>query len=140
MGTITFNNPYVAPALTQYSTAVTVPGVNQTGRARYVDTYNGYRADLTQISKTNQLVTATTNAAHSFIVGDVITIAGCVTAGYNGTWVIVGVPSTTVFCFYNTANATDVTVIAPATGVSGACGYAVTSTSRVTIFINSTCA
>lgn len=43
---------------------------------------------------------ATTSAAHGFTSGDKVIIAGVTPAGYNGTWTIASVPSTTTFTFY----------------------------------------
>lgn len=44
--------------------------------------------------------TATTSSAHGFGVGDVVTIAGVTPSGYNGSWAIATVPSTTTFTIY----------------------------------------
>lgn len=44
--------------------------------------------------------TATTSGAHGFGTGDVVTIAGVTPSGYNGSWAIATVPSTTTFTIY----------------------------------------
>ena len=54
---------------------------------------------LTAITNATTAV-CTTSAAHGFGVGDVVTIAGVTPAGYNGSWAIVAVGSTTTFSIY----------------------------------------
>ena len=49
----------------------------------------------------SNLVTITTKAAHGFEVGQQIVIAGVTPAGYNGTWTVLGAPSTTTFYYLN---------------------------------------
>jgi type IV pilus assembly protein PilY1 len=44
-------------------------------------------------------VTITTTTAHGFGVGESVTIAGVGVAGYNGTWVITSVPTSTTFTY-----------------------------------------
>ncbi len=45
------------------------------------------------------IVTVTTGVAHGYAVGNTVTIAGVTPAGYNGTYVILSVPSTTTFTY-----------------------------------------
>jgi hypothetical protein len=54
---------------------------------------------LTAITNATTAV-CTTSAAHGFGVGDVVTIAGVTPAGYNGSWAITAVGSTTTFSIY----------------------------------------
>jgi len=48
-------------------------------------------------------VTITTTTAHGFGVGESVTIAGVGVAGYNGTWIITSVPTSTTFTYTDTA-------------------------------------
>jgi hypothetical protein len=49
---------------------------------------------------TGTTATVTTSAAHGFSVGDVVVLAGVTPTGYNGSWAITAVPSTTTFSIY----------------------------------------
>jgi len=46
-------------------------------------------------------VTITTTAAHGFAVGDTVVVSGVGIAGYNGSWAVTAVPSTTTLQFIN---------------------------------------
>ncbi len=50
---------------------------------------------------TSNYVTITTKANHAFAPGQSVTISGITPAGYNGTFVVVGVPSATSFTYSN---------------------------------------
>jgi hypothetical protein len=50
-------------------------------------------------SETSSNATITTTAAHGFSVGDQVIVSGVAVAGYNGTWTIATVPSTTTFTY-----------------------------------------
>ena len=54
--------------------------------------------------ETGNTVTITTTAAHNFAVGDVVNISGVGVAGYNGTFTIASVPSTTTFTYTDSAS------------------------------------
>ena len=47
------------------------------------------------------MVTLTTSSAHGFEVGDYVTISGIVPTGYNGSFTVTAVPTTTSFSFSN---------------------------------------
>ena len=49
-------------------------------------------------------VTVTTLTAHGFVVNETVTVAGVGVAGYNGTWVVTSVPTTTTFTYKDTAS------------------------------------
>jgi hypothetical protein len=49
-------------------------------------------------------VTITTTTAHGFVVGENVTVAGVGVAGYNGTWTVVSVPTTTTFTYTDTTS------------------------------------
>ncbi len=49
-------------------------------------------------------VTITTLTAHGFVVNETVTVAGVGVAGYNGTWVVTSVPTTTTFTYTDTAS------------------------------------
>ena len=52
---------------------------------------------ITGSTLVTNIVTVTTKAAHGYACGQSVTIAGVTPAGYNGTYTIVGVPSSTTF-------------------------------------------
>jgi len=54
-------------------------------------------ATVTAVSNALSVYTYTTSAAHGFAVGDSVTIAGSSVAGWNGTYTITSVPTTTTF-------------------------------------------
>lgn len=64
-------------------------------------TVGGATAYLTGLSwaPSSQWATLTTSAAHGFNVGDSVTVAGVSPTGYNGTFTIQAVPSTTRFSY-----------------------------------------
>ena len=55
----------------------------------------------TGVSEVGNAVTVTTAAAHPFTVGETVVIAGITPSGYNGTYVITSVPSSTTFTYVN---------------------------------------
>jgi len=64
----------------------------------------GLTATITNVARTTTSVTATTSAAHNFLVGDTVTVAELPIAyrAFDGTYVITGVPSTTTFTYTTT--------------------------------------
>jgi len=87
VGTITSNGLYTAPAVVPPATTATI-------------------AASGAVRNTN-VVTITTTAAHGFIVGQTVVIAGVTDTSFNGTFVISTVPSTTTFTYNQTGtNAT----------------------------------
>lgn len=87
VGTITSNGLYTAPAVVPPATTVTIAA---SGAVR-----------------NNNVVTITTTAAHGFIVGQTVVIAGVTDTSFNGTFLISTVPSTTTFTYNQTgSNAT----------------------------------
>jgi hypothetical protein len=67
--------------------------------------YNGEDVALTIATQTPTVssgtVTLTTSSAHGFEVGDAVTISAVVPTGYQGTFTVTAVPSTTSFSFAN---------------------------------------
>jgi len=67
--------------------------------------YNGEDIALTIATQTPTIssgtVTLTTSSAHGFEVGDVVTISTVVPTGYQGTFTVTAVPTTTSFSFAN---------------------------------------
>ncbi len=67
--------------------------------------YNGEDIALTIATQTPTVssgtVTLTTSSAHGFEVGDAVTISAVVPTGYQGTFTVTAVPSTTSFSFAN---------------------------------------
>src|SRR5688572_19533965 len=53
----------------------------------------------TGATQSGTTVTITTTAAHGYVVGQLVTIAGVEVAGYNGTFAITGVPNSTSFTY-----------------------------------------
>ncbi|HSD86107.1 MAG TPA: hypothetical protein VLB44_01285, partial [Kofleriaceae bacterium] len=54
-------------------------------------------ANLTTATKSGSTGTFTTAAAHGLAVGDSVVVSGASITGYNGTWVVASVPTTTTF-------------------------------------------
>lgn len=69
--------------------------------------YSGSDIDTTAVTYTSGVATATTASAHGLTAGQYVKISGVVPAAYNGTVVVLSVPSTTTFTY------------APATAPSG---------------------
>jgi len=89
LGTISTNGLYTAPATPPNVTPATIAAA-PTGAVRSSNT-----------------VTITTTAAHSFVIGQSVAIAGVTDTSFNGTFTIATVPSTTTFTYAQTGpNAT----------------------------------
>jgi len=76
--------------------------VTQVGDQFYGDRaaqIKGGAKTLTAITNATTAV-CTTSAAHGFTVGDAVTLAGVTPSGYNGTWAVVAVGSSTTFSIY----------------------------------------
>jgi hypothetical protein len=59
------------------------------------------------LASTGTTATATTTVAHNLVIGSSVVIAGAVETDYNGTFVIVTVPSTTTFTYTMLADPAD---------------------------------
>src|SRR5262249_10080033 len=59
----------------------------------------GTTATITTVAESGTTATVTTAAAHGFAVGQSVVIAGVSVSGYNGTFTIVAVPTSTTFTF-----------------------------------------
>lgn len=70
--------------------------------------YSGADIDTTAVAYASGVATATTASAHGLSAGQYVKVSGVVPAAYNGTVVVLSVPSTTTFTY------------APATAPSGA--------------------
>jgi len=55
-------------------------------------------------ARSSNVATITFSSAHKFKVNDVITVAGLGGSGYNGTWTVASVPSTTSLTYSNTGS------------------------------------
>lgn len=66
---------------------------------------------VSSITQTSGTATVTTAAAHGFLAGQYVTIAGANQSGYNGAVQIISVPSTTTFTY-----SVDSGTVSPATG------------------------
>lgn len=55
----------------------------------------------TAASGTGTAATITTTSAHGLAIGDRVTIAGVIPAGYNGTYIVTAVPTTTTLTYAN---------------------------------------
>lgn len=78
---------------------------------------SGSAVTLTALSNATSCV-ATTSGAHGLGVGDPITIAGVTPSGYNGSWVVSAVSSSTSFTFYVGTALGAGTVFGTVTGLS----------------------
>jgi hypothetical protein len=78
---------------------------------------------ITNVALTSNVATITTDGAHGFVVGQVVTIAGLTTTALNGTYTVVAVPTTTTFTFAKTnsniSSTADTGTIARAKELSG---------------------
>lgn len=91
------------------SSAATVLG----GRNANAQIYSGSTAPLTTAvggattaaSGTGSVATITTTSAHNLAVGDRVTVAGVTPTGYNGTYIVTVVGSTTTFSYANATSA-----------------------------------
>lgn len=102
-------NRDVFNAVESYATVASVPDYRtvtyalETGLNSNIN-IGGLTATITNVSRTATTVTATTSAAHNFLVGDTVTVAEMPLAFrlLDGTYVITGVPSTTSFTYTTT--------------------------------------
>src|SRR5437879_12886135 len=84
LGTISTNGLYTAPATPPNVTPATIAAA-PTGAVR-----------------SSNAVTITTTAAHGFVAGQSVVIAGVTDTSFNGTFTIATVPSTTTFTYAQT--------------------------------------
>lgn len=77
-------------------------GVGQifTGSTAALNTATG--GATTATSGTGTVATITTTSAHNLAVGDIVTVAGITPTGYNGTYSVASIPTTTTFTYANT--------------------------------------
>lgn len=69
---------------------------------------------VSNVAVTSNVATITTSAAHSFSLGDMVTISGLTHTALNGTWQVSSIPSSTTFTFnVNTANIASVADAGP---------------------------
>jgi hypothetical protein len=96
-----------------YNGTYTVTGVPSSTTFTYTDANAGLAASGSTASaviaasaagatETGNTVTITTTSSHSFAVGDSVTIASVGVSGYNGTYTVTGVPSSTTFTYIRT--------------------------------------
>src|SRR5712691_6740627 len=110
LGTISTNGLYTAPATPPNATSATIAAAPN-GAVRSSNT-----------------VTITTTAAHGFVVGQSVAIAGVTDTSFNGTFTIATVPSTTTFTYAQTgSNATS----GGGTATAGAATVTIKATSTV---------
>lgn len=65
-------------------------------------TQNSTGGATTAATGTGTVATITTTSAHNLQIGDQVTVAGITPTGYNGTYTITAIPSTTQFSYNNT--------------------------------------
>lgn len=73
---------------------------------------NPTRAYVSNVAITTSLATITTNAAHGYAVGNIVTITGA-HASIDGTYVIYTVPTSTTFTFVSTTTTLASTAVSP---------------------------
>jgi hypothetical protein len=97
-----------------------------TGRNGFYTWHGDLSAAVSSKAVTSNVVTLTTSAAHGFVAGDQVVVAGT-DANLNGTYTITATPSTTQFRYAKTTGDVTSTAVSPAgTAVVGANSRAVT--------------
>ena len=96
-GTLTFTGPNT---ITANSNLVVNNTTTLTGGIAGTSVTNP-SATITATSEAVNTVTITTAAAHNFLPGQLVTVSGVTNPSYNGTFVIVAVPSATTFTYAN---------------------------------------
>jgi len=97
-----------------------------TGRNGFYTWHGELSASVTNKSVSSNVVTLTTSAAHGFVAGDQVVVAG-VDANLNGTYTITAAPSTTTFRYSKTTGDVTSTSVSPTgTAVVAANSRAVT--------------
>jgi hypothetical protein len=97
-----------------------------TGRNGFYTWHGELSAAVSNKAVTTNVVTLTTSAAHGFLAGDQVVVAG-VDANLNGTYTITAAPTTTTFRYAKTTGDVTSTAVSPAgTAVVGANSRAVT--------------
>lgn len=84
----------------QYYTAAAAAGSGTTISSLYAATTGGA---TTAASGTGTVATITTTSAHGLSVGDTVVVSGVTPTGYNGTFIVTAVPSTTQFSYLDSA-------------------------------------
>ncbi|HEX5221331.1 MAG TPA: autotransporter-associated beta strand repeat-containing protein [Verrucomicrobiae bacterium] len=78
----------------------TLSGTALTTNTFYAGTSGfGAETNIQAATQSGNIVTITTRAAHGFVPGMTVTIAGVTPAGYNGTFTVLGVPGGTTFTY-----------------------------------------
>jgi hypothetical protein len=72
------------------------PKVNLTGAS---DNTNGSGGAIVSATESGTTVTITTTSAHVYAVGNIVSVWGVGVQGYNGTWKVVSVPTSTTFTY-----------------------------------------
>lgn len=91
-----------------------------------VVTANDGLATIVTATESSSTVTVTTSAADGFVVSQMVTISGAGVAGYNGTFVITAVPTTTTFQYVD-----------PSTGLAASTGGTATTSGGNDVTVNS---
>jgi hypothetical protein len=123
---VTNNRPFAAASATALQNVNSI--TMETG-ARFVtvvlNTTTATPNDATSSSPSAGYVTYTTSSAHNFSAGQYVTISGSSVSGYNGTYLIFSIPSTTTFVVASSASGSEtwsgasaIAGVAPATGTA----------------------
>jgi len=84
---------------------------------------------VTSLTRTGDVATATTSAAHGFVVGDNVVIAGATPSAYNGTKTVLSVTTASPFRFTFAATETPATLVSGATATADASPIAISTLS-----------
>lgn len=117
VGTISASGLFTAPASPPTSNTVTI-------------TSSGAIRGFNGAVRSSNAVTVTTTSAHTFTIGQSVTISGASDSSFNGTFTITSVPAATMFTYSQTgANASS----SGGTATSGSTSASIVTTSVVTI-------
>jgi hypothetical protein len=97
-----------------------------TGKKGFYEWHGDLSRTITNSARTGTTATITTSTAHTFRVGDEVTVSG--TNGnpsLEGTWTITGVPTTTTFTYTTTTSGTITSAIDTGTALVTANSWAV---------------
>lgn len=97
-----------------------------TGRKGFYTWHGDLSASVNNVARTGSTATLTTAAAHGFVAGDEVVVAGLTTTALNGTYTIVSAPTTTTFTYTTSTTGTIASTADSGTAEVYANGRAVT--------------
>ncbi len=89
------------PSSTTLTYNAAASGLANSGGGTVAESVGGTATGLSGASEVGNTVTIQTRAAHGLQVGQSVTLDGVLVGGYNGTWTVTGVPTTTSFTYEN---------------------------------------